>query len=99
MLITYTYALLFAALAIVYTEVLTAPGNILGWLDKLIHRFIKSEYLLKPLGDCTYCFGGQVALWGYPLVMEEYWWLEHILFTSLAIFTIHIYKQIADKWN
>ena len=99
MLVTYTYALLFAALAVVYTEVLTAPGNILGWWDKIIHRFVRSEYLLKPLGDCAYCFGGQIALWGYLIVRGEYWWLEHILFVGLTIFVIHIYKQIADKWN
>lgn len=96
MFVIYTYTVLFAAVAVVYTEVLTAPGNILGWFDKLIHRFITNEYILKPLGDCTYCFGGQVALWGYFLVMSRYDWLEHILFVSFTIFIIHIYKQI---WN
>jgi len=96
MFITYLYSLLFAAVAIVYCEVLTAPGNILAWLDKLLHRLIRNEYVLKPLGDCVYCFGGQVALWGYLLVMPRYDWLEHILFVSLSIFIIHLYKQI---WN
>ncbi len=96
MFVTYIYSFLFAALAVVYCEVLTAPGNILGWLDKLIHRFVTADYLLKPLGDCCYCFGGQVALWGYFFVKTEYDWMQHILFVGLTIFIIHLYKQI---WN
>lgn len=91
-MLTYLYTILFAALAIVYCEVLTAPGNILGWFDKLLHKWIKNEYILKPLGDCCYCFGGQVALWGY-LLLGDYDWLQHILFVSFTIFLIHIYKQ------
>lgn len=99
MFVIYIYCLLFASVAIVYTEVLTAPGNILGWFDKLIHRFIHNDYILKPLGDCAYCFGGQVALWGYFLVRTDYDWLEHILFVTFTIFIIHLYTQIASKWN
>lgn len=98
-MLIYVYTVLFAALAIVYTEVLTAPGNILGWLDRLIHKWITAEYLLKPLGDCTYCFGGQVALWGYFLIKNDYKLLEHILFVGFTIFLIHIYKQITERWN
>lgn len=92
-MLTYLYTILFAALAIIYSEVLTAPGNMLGWLDKLIHKYIKNEYILKPLGDCTYCLGGQLALWGYFLVKTDYDWLQHILFVGFTIFLIHIYKQ------
>lgn len=89
------YSMIFALIAIVYCEVLTAPGMIFAWWDKLIHKYIKSEYLLKPLGDCVYCFGGQVALWGYFLVKSDYSLLEHILFVGLTIGLIHIYC----KWN
>jgi hypothetical protein len=90
------YAVIFALTAIIYSEVLTAPGMILGWWDKLIHRYIKPEYLLKPLGDCVYCLGGQVALWGYLIVMIDYSALQHVLFVSFTIGLIHIYCKI---WN
>ena len=96
MFVTYLYTILFAALAIVYCEVLTAPGMIFGWFDKWLHGSNLPEWLLKPLGDCVYCFGGQVALWGYLLVMTQYDWLQHILFIGLTIFIIHIYCKI---WN
>ena len=53
--------------AVVYTEVLTAPGMILAWWDKLIHKYIEKEWILKPLVDCVYCVGGQMALWSILL--------------------------------
>jgi hypothetical protein len=99
-MLIYLYSVLFAALAVVYCEVLTAPGNILGWWDKLVHTLIKNESILKPLGDCPYCFGGQLSLWSYLIIIYRtgatYDWMEHILFVGLTIFIIHIYKQI---WN
>jgi len=93
----FIYGSLFAALSIVYCEVLTLPDMILGWWDKLIHRVFKSEWILKPLGDCVYCFSGQVALWGYLLIMDEWYWLKHLLFVGFVIFLSYTYKQI--KWN
>ena len=91
------YACLFAAFAVVWTEVLTAPGMVFGWLDRIIHDNIRAEWLLKPLGDCVYCFGGQVALWGFLLINKGgYDWLTHALFVSTTIFIIHIYCKV---WN
>jgi len=88
---------LVVAFAVVYCEVLTSPGSILGWWDKLIHKYIKNEYLLKPLGDCVYCFGGQVALWSYLIMyFNQYNFIYHVCFIVTCIFIIHIYKLI---WN
>lgn len=89
MLDLFTYAFLFAAFAIVFCEVLTDTGMILAWYIKLIDRL--PEWLNKPLGNCIYCFGGQVALWGY-LIKNDYKLVEHILFITLTIFFIHIFK-------
>ena len=96
MFMIYLYCILIAALAVVYCEVLTAPGMILAWLDKAIHKVIRAEWLLKPFGDCALCFGGQLALWGYFVVKTEYDFVEHILFVGFTIFLIHIYTKI---WN
>jgi len=84
------------AIAVVYCELLTAPGMILAGWDKLIHKYIKKEWILKPLGDCTYCFGGQVALWSGFFIWNDYKLLTHFLFIITVLFVLHIYKLI---WN
>jgi len=86
-------ALIVVMTAIVYTEVLTAPGMILGWWDKWLHNRVKSDWILKPLGDCAYCFGGQLALWSY-LFLGVYSFWEHFAYIIFVIFIIHIYKQL-----
>ena len=86
-------ALIFAAAAIVYTEVLTDPDMILGGWAKFLHKYIKSDWLLKPLIDCVYCFGGQLALWGY-LFVGNYDWKEHFATVVLTLFYIHIWQRI-----
>jgi hypothetical protein len=84
------------AIAVVYTEVLTDSGMILGWLSKFLHNKIKKEWILKPLIDCVYCFGGQLALWSGFFIWNDYKLLTHFLFIVTVLFTIHIYKLI---WN
>jgi hypothetical protein len=93
-MLIYLYTILFAGFAVVYTEILLAPGGILGWWDKLLHKYVKADWLLMPLADCVFCVGGQAAFWGYLLVVERYWFLEHILFTTFTIFLINIYERI-----
>ena len=101
-MLIYLYSILFAAFAVIWCEVLTAPGMIFSGLDRWLHDHISREWLLNPLGDCVYCFGGQVALWGYPLIAlryeaVKYDFAAHILIVPLTIFLIHIYKKIADQ--
>jgi len=82
--------------AVVYTEVLINPGMILDWWDRFLHKHIKKEWILKPLIDCVYCFGGQLALWTY-LVMyyNQYNFVLHVCFIMSVLFIINLYKQ----WN
>ena len=98
MLITVIYTFLFAATAITYSEVLLAPGMIFERLGRILEQL--PEWLAKPLGDCVYCLGGQLALWGYVILAFQgqvvYNWLVHVLFVGLTIFFIHIFKLI---WN
>ena len=82
--------------AIVYADVLTDPGMILGWWSKLLHDHIKKEWILKPLVDCVYCFGGQLALWSGFFIWNDYKLLTHFFYIVTVIFFIHIYKLI---WN
>jgi hypothetical protein len=84
------------ATAVVYTEVLPAPGMLLDFWDKFLHKHIKKEWILKPLIDCVYCFGGQLALWSGFFIWNDYKLLTHFLFIVTVLFTIHIYKLI---WN
>lgn len=83
------------AISIVYCDVLTDVGMILGWWSKFLHDHIKKEWILKPLVDCVYCFGGQLALWS-GFFMSDYKLLTHFLFIITVLFFIHIYKLI---WN
>jgi hypothetical protein len=97
MLEFFIYAFFIVAVAVVYCEVLLAPGMILDFWDKFLHKHIKSDWLLKPLGDCVYCFGGQLALWGFILLFwGHYSVILHIGFVFTVLFVIHIYKMI---WN
>jgi len=90
-------ALFVVMTAIVYCEVLLMQGMILESWDKFLHEHIKKQWLLKILGDCVYCFGGQLALWSYPVIFwHSYQWIFHFCFIMTVIFTIHIYKLI---WN
>jgi hypothetical protein len=84
------------AVAVVYTEVLINPGMILDWWDKFLHKHFKKEWILKPLIDCVYCFGGQLALWSGFFIWNDYKLLTHFLFIVTVLFVIHIYKLI---WN
>ena len=91
-------AFFIVATAVVYTEVLTPPGMILAWWDKLIHDHIEKEWILKPLVDCVYCVGGQMALWSYPVIFwGEYSAILHFCFIMTVLFIINLYKYGTEK--
>lgn len=63
--------------ALVYCVIL--PHETIGnkW-----YRFLKwitkgNKYLFKPLIDCSKCFAGQVALWGYFFTFNHISFVEH----------------------
>jgi hypothetical protein len=65
-------ALQIAAFAIVFAEMLTAPKMIFSrygrWLDELERT---RPGLAYPLGYCSKCLAGQVALWLFPILNAE----------------------------
>lgn len=85
------------ATSVVYTEILVNPGMVLAWWDKFLHKHIKKEWILKPIVDCVYCFGGQLALWSYPVIFwNDYSIILHFCFIMTVLFIITLYKNI---WN
>lgn len=94
-------ALLIAILCIVITDVLMAPGMILGWYEVLLINLAAKnrrwEWLTKPLGLCVYCLTGQVALWFYLIYhWNSYRPLWHVFFIATAIFITKTYNNL---WN
>jgi hypothetical protein len=61
-----------AAFAVVFSEMLTAPKMILEkygrWLDRLEATRPKLAY---PIGYCSKCTAGQIALWLFPILNAE----------------------------
>jgi len=86
--------LFIAVFSTVFTFNLTAEGSILSWWDKLIQRL--PAWLEKPLGGCSYCMAGQIALW-YYFFLEDYSFVNHIFFITATIFITHLTMFIYDR--
>lgn len=89
-------AVLLGIAAWVYSRLLLKEGMILGWLGKLIGRL--PEWLSEPLGGCEYCVAGQFALWYYLYKhLVDYNIVNHIIFITLAIFTVELINRYGSK--
>lgn len=88
-LILIWFAFIIGGFSFIWTNILLDEGMIFHFVWKWIHK-IPYEAIRKPLGACEYCFGGQLALWGYLFLTQEYSILEHIQFIILTILIIHI---------
>ena len=86
---------LIAVVAVVFSYILIDDDMIFGFYGKLIRKL--PEKVAFVLGDCPYCFGGQIALWWYVFGVDWYNPVEHIYFTSVTIFFIHIIKFIYER--
>jgi hypothetical protein len=89
--------------AYVYSHILTAQGNILSWVAKLLQPLeSRCNYLWKPLIGCHECVAGQMALWsylGFALSgVLPYYWYAHIVLICAAIIFSNIFKKI-DIWS
>lgn len=99
---------LIAVTAVVYSYVLTKPGEIFGGLYGKLYRLFNDvrqwtgegdHPLFKMLIGCFKCVAGQWAFWIYLLyAWSSYtWWtiIPHILFVGLTIFlSLIVYKII-----
>lgn len=61
-----------AVFSVVFSEMLTVPKMLFEkygrWLDKLEQTRPKLAY---PIGYCSKCFAGQIAIWLFPVVNGE----------------------------
>ena len=55
------------------------------WYKNLLEKL--PDVLKLPLGGCSLCFGGQIALWSYIYFYHASIY-EAIIFISLTIFTV-----------
>ena len=90
------HTLLIAIFAVVFCCILMDEDMIFGfwsrWIDKLPNK------VSFPLGGCAYCFGGQIALWYYPVFMD-YNAVMHVFFVSTTIFFIHLTLYLYERTN
>jgi len=90
---TLELAILSAVLGFVYVDILSAPGMILAWLQRLIDRTP-----LSHLFQCPYCLAGQIALWSYPaFYWHSYLLTNHFLTIIIAIFTARIFVKYLSE--
>ena len=92
-------SLLIAIFAVVLNRYLIEDEGILEFYGRLIDRL--PDYLNYPLGRCSYCFAGQVALWVYIIkyiITVDFGtdYLMIILYITLTIFLTHIIAFIWD---
>ena len=94
----YLLSLLIAIFSYVFCELLTEADMLLNWYYKLIDN-IKGK-IKYPLGYCSKCFAGQIALWVYFKNFDYLslnYYISHILFITLTIFITYTISQIWNK--
>lgn|SRR3990167_7246821 len=105
MLISYQLSVLIAVLAFVYTNLLTNSNQIFAGLYRFLYKKFKTESrimsgrpyhpLFMVLIHCEKCVAGQVALWLYLYYhLNDYDFVQHILFISFTIFIAHIIQKL-----
>lgn len=111
MLSLLSLSLMCAAVAYVYAEVLTNPGEVLHWWYRFMYKLCikvkvkngrearKEHWLFKPLIGCGKCVAGQMGLWVY--LYDTYangFQIGHMVFViSGAILMFLIIKKILIK--
>lgn len=81
--------LLVSHIGIVWSGILLAEGNILGWLPKYIEK-IKPKRLQNLL-ECPRCVSGEFALWiyvGVSIHYDVFHWFFSIVFGIAWVFWI-----------
>jgi hypothetical protein len=92
--------LVIAAAAYVYAVVLQMPGEILGWVPGRLNRL--PTYIAKPLFTCQKCVAGQLSLWLFPFLIENYQFSFQVIvfhvfqITTSIFFAVVITKLVGD---
>ncbi len=92
-----------AAIAYVYTIVLTESGMLLGrfygWISGIANRYPRTEWFLKPIILCDRCVAGQFGLWGFILlavfkVATILLIVDFLFVISLTIIISQLFKKL-----
>jgi len=79
--------------AVVFCYDLIEENSPFEFYGKLLKKL--PWWLANPLGDCVYCFTGQLAFWTF-IFKGDYNIIRHIFFISLTIFFSHLFTKIFD---
>ena len=88
-----------AVFAVIFNRLLIEEEGIFEFYGRWLLRL--PELLAKPLGDCTYCFGGQVALWVFTIrfILTEPFGFGYLLIVPYVCITIFLIHIIAFIWD
>jgi len=88
-----------AIVSVVFNRLLIEDEGLLSFYGQWIDRL--PAWLNYPLGRCTYCFAGQVALWLFVVkfIAEKetvIYYLIIIPYVCVTIFLVHVLAFIWD---
>jgi hypothetical protein len=86
-----------AVITALFIRITTEPKEILSFYMRLIERL--PEWLFKPLGGCAKCFAGQVALWTYPVICDEYILYVHLVTVMASVVVTYYLNLIINKYE
>ena len=88
-----------AVFSVVFSCILIERGMIFEFYGRLLDRL--PEWISHPLGRCTYCMGGQIALWYFIyrifFIPERYDFFIHLSFIAVTLFLIHLILYVYEK--
>lgn len=98
-----------AVIGYCWTEILTEPGEIFGWVKKILHRLLmeggrKLEFIYKPIIGCQLCNSGQ---WALCISIGYSWWMsvftgtdlvESVLEVIIIIYGVSLAIVLAKAW-
>lgn len=108
-MINYQFSLLIAITAVVYSYILTRPGQALSWAYNKLDVFFKTDERAREGKDvsgwfmvlmyCEKCVAGQ---WANILYLYFYWYnyllLQHVFFMAVTILLSSLIKNLYVKY-
>ncbi len=103
------FSFILAFIAVVYSYILTQPGEILSGIFKKLDAFFKTDKracagkgpnpLFKMIMRCEKCVAGQMSCWSFLYYsFDRYSLILHIGFISMTIFITPIIKRFYQKY-
>ncbi len=81
------------ATAYVYAVVLQMPGEILAFMPRVAS--VMPAWAHKPLITCQKCVAGQLSLWLFPVMIEQYSFTTQVVVFHVFQITTSIFFAVA----